>query len=89
VPEQAMGGTCFEDFNLLRAAALSGQGVALCPPAMIGPDLGSGALMQLSDRHLDAGNQYYLLSATGLPPRQQQRVLLFRAWAMAERDAGP
>jgi DNA-binding transcriptional LysR family regulator len=33
----------FEDFNMLRAAALSGQGAALCPLVMIQPDLATGA----------------------------------------------
>ncbi|NJM29356.1 MAG: LysR family transcriptional regulator [Rhizobiales bacterium] len=36
-------GPVFEDFNLLRAAALSGQGVALCPASLIADDLAGPA----------------------------------------------
>ncbi len=78
-------GTTFEDFNLLRVAALSGQGVALCPPAMIQPDLDSGALIQLSDREMDEGFDYYMLSATNAPPNILRHSRLFREWALAER----
>ncbi len=79
-------GTTFEDFNLLRAAALSGQGVALCPKAMIQPDLESGGLVQISQRVQDDGYNYYLLSSTTAPPRVNHQAQVFRDWAMAERD---
>ena len=79
-------GTTFEDFNLLRAAALSGQGVALCPQSMIQPDLQSGGLVQISDRTLDQGFDYYLLSATKAAPQVMRQVQLFRDWAMTERE---
>lgn len=79
-------GAAFEDFNLLRAAALSGQGVALCPLAMMGPDLQSGSLVQLSDHTITYGSDYYLLSAAGPPPALARQVRVFRDWAMAERD---
>ncbi len=79
-------GTTFEDFNLLRAAALSGQGVALCPKAMIQPDLKSGGLVQISKRVQDDGYNYYLLSSTAASPRVNRQAQVFRDWAMAERD---
>jgi LysR family transcriptional regulator, glycine cleavage system transcriptional activator len=78
-------GTTFEDFNLLRVAALSGQGAALCPRSMIQPDLQSGGLVQISDRVLDEGSDYYLLSAAKAAPQVMQQAQLFRDWAMAER----
>jgi LysR family transcriptional regulator, glycine cleavage system transcriptional activator len=78
-------GTTFEDFNLLRAAALSGQGAALCPQSMIQPDLQSGGLVQISDRTLDQGFDYYLLSATKAAPQIMRQIMLFREWALAER----
>ena len=78
-------GTTFEDFNLLRAAALSGQGVALCPPTMVQPDLNSGALVQISDRVLDEGFNYYLLTSTSASPRLLRHAHIFRDWALAER----
>lgn len=81
----ALEGTTFEDFNLLRAAALSGQGVALCPPTMVQPDLNSGALVQISDRVLDEGFNYYLLTSTSASPRHLRYAHIFRDWALAER----
>ncbi|WP_430538096.1 hypothetical protein, partial [Bacillus cereus] len=48
-PGPSPEGPVFEDFNLLRAAALEGQGVALCPLAMIAGDLAAGRLVKLSD----------------------------------------
>ena len=85
--EAALSGTTFEDFNLLRAAALSGQGVALCPKAMIQPDLDSGGLVQVSQRVQNDGNNYYLLTSTSAPPSVRRDAQVFRDWAMAERDA--
>lgn len=79
-------GTTFEDFTLLRVAALSGQGVALCPPSMVQPDLDSGALVQLSERALQEGYDYYLLTSTSAAPQVLQQALVFREWAIAERD---
>lgn len=81
----ALEATTFEDFNLLRAAALSGQGVALCPPTMIQPDLNSGALVQISDRVLDEGFNYFLLTSTLASPRLLRHAQIFRDWALAER----
>lgn len=79
-------GATFEDFNLLRAAALSGQGVALCPLAMVQSDLDSGSLVQLSDRVTTDGSDYYLLSANSANPQVTRQVQVFRDWAMAERE---
>ena len=79
-------GTTFEDFNLLRAAALSGQGVALCPKAMIQPDLDSGGLVQISHRFQNDGNNYYLLASTTAPSQVKRNAQVFRDWAMTERD---
>lgn len=58
VPER-LPGAVFEDFNLLRAAALAGQGVALCSLAMIRPDLAEGRLIQLSDISVLESLDYY------------------------------
>lgn len=83
----AGAGPTFEDFNLLRAAALSGQGVALCPQAMVRDDLKAGNLVQISDRVMGDGSDYYLLSATLADPQAMRHAQVFRDWAMAERDA--
>jgi len=79
-------GATFEDFNLLRAAALSGQGVALCPLSIIKPDLDNGSLVQVSDHLLVDGYDYYLLSAPTEDPRILHQAALFRAWVLAERE---
>lgn len=77
-------GPSFEDFNLLRAAALSGQGVALCPLAMIKPDLDSGSLVQISERALAEGHDYYIQSSVVTDPLVTGWARTFRDWAMAE-----
>lgn len=77
-------GTVFQDFNLLRAAALSGQGVALCPEAMIRPDLDAGHLLRLSGPRVLAEHGYHLLCG---PLARDSRAGAFRDWALAERDA--
>src|SRR5690606_6364017 len=78
-------GPTFEDFNLLRAAVLSGQGVALCPKAMIQPDLDSGSLVEVSQQVLDERANYYLLSTNALSPLTSRQAQAFRDWAMSER----
>jgi hypothetical protein len=42
--------------------------------------------VQISNRVLDEGSDYYLLSATKAAPQAMQQVQLFRDWAMAERE---
>ncbi len=81
----SLDGTTFEDFNLLRAAALSGQGAALCPEAMIQPDLDSGGLVRLSPRPQDDGYNYHLLLSTTAPLPIRRQAEVFRDWTMAER----
>ena len=78
-------GPVYEDFNLLRAAALSGQGVALCPLAMIRPDLEAGRLVRLSPVMVKEDSGYYLLwgPLSGTPMMEPARA--FRDWAFAER----
>ena len=81
-----ISGATFEDFNLLRAAALSGQGVALCSLEMVGPDLRNGSLVQLSDRTTTGGSDYYLLSITNADRQTARHAEVFLSWATAERD---
>ncbi|MCK8464026.1 LysR substrate-binding domain-containing protein [Aliiroseovarius sp. S1339] len=82
----ALGGPVFEDFNLLRGAALSGQGVALCATVMIRSDLESGQLVQVSDTALLDDHDYYLLIGPQARANMIDEVLAFRDWALAERD---
>lgn len=78
-------GPVFEDFNLLRAAALAGQGVALCPEAMIRDDLAAGRLVRLSQTAVAEGSAYYLLQgpAAAVAPGHARA---FRDWVLAERQ---
>lgn len=80
------GAAVFEDFNLLRAAALAGQGVALCPAAMIRPDLDAGRLVQLSDVSVLEDHGYHLLTAQMDDPARARDAQAFRDWAFASRD---
>ena len=85
LPPLRWSGPVFQDFNLLRAAALAGQGAALCPVAMIGDDLASGRLLKLSDVSVAGASGYYLLRG----PHAAQRARwteAFRNWAMAARE---
>lgn len=78
-------GPVFEDFNMLRAAALAGQGVALCPLSVIRQDLEAGHLIQLSDLTVQENYNYYLLRATSLPPELEQGAQAFHDWALETR----
>ncbi|MES0861878.1 LysR family transcriptional regulator [Ruegeria sp. SCPT10] len=78
-------GPTYEDFNLLRAAALSAQGVALCPFAMVQPDLEIGALVQLSDRRMSYGSDYFLVKSKRVASEVQAQINMFTEWALSER----
>lgn len=79
-------GPVFEDFNLLRAAALSGQGVALCPEAMIRDDLDAGHLVCLSQTGVLEEFGYYLLWGPVTVGSMQSSAKTFRDWVFVERD---
>jgi LysR family glycine cleavage system transcriptional activator len=80
-------GPVFEDFNLLRAAALAGQGVALCPLAIVAEDIRAGRLVQLSGIAIRAGSTYYVLAAPDLDPAAP--VATFRDWLLSTAPAAP
>ncbi len=81
-------GPAFQDFNLLRAAALAGQGVALCPYAMIRDDLLAGRLSQLSSVSANPASGYYLVRSSS-SGRHDAAIRAFRDWAFAERENSP
>lgn len=80
-PEQAAGSS-FDDFNLLRSAALAGQGIALCPVAMIEDDLKARRLVQLSDISVSQDSGYYLISSEN--SEQSTSRQLFSDWVFAQ-----
>jgi len=84
-PTPPITGARFEDFNLLRSAALSGQGVALCPLSMVQPDITAGSLVQLSDRVALGGGDYYLLATQTGGQNLAAQAQIFTDWAMAVR----
>ena len=79
VPE----GPVFEDFNLLRAAALAGQGVALCPLAIVADDLAAGRLALVSERAVGADWAYYLLTPSAPEPERAEAAARLRDWLRA------
>ncbi|PRY95740.1 DNA-binding transcriptional LysR family regulator [Hasllibacter halocynthiae] len=78
-----LGGPVFEDFNLLRAAALAGQGCALCPREIVRPDIERGHLVPLSDVHIYEGFDYYLVSRGAEDAHSLRAASLFRDWILA------
>ena len=86
-PPAEFDGSVFEDFNLLRAAALSGQGVALCPKAMIDADLANGSLVQLSDVTVLNEFDYYLLAPESGDRLTISRAITFRDWACSAKTS--
>ncbi|MCI2393764.1 LysR substrate-binding domain-containing protein [Aliiroseovarius sediminis] len=83
---QTLAGPVYEDFNMLRAAALSGQGVALCAKAMIRPDLDTGRLVALSECTVLDDHDYYLLTGPAATNMMAGQVRAFCDWALAARD---
>lgn len=87
-PELAVAaGPVFEDFNLLRAAALAGQGVALCPPAIIADDLREGRLVELSDTAIRDDYGYHIVSAAEPDAQRGPAITAFREWLLSTAPA--
>ncbi len=86
-PVPPVTGPVFEDVNLLRAAALAGQGVALCPLAMIGTDLVAKRLIQLSNIAVNRNFNYYLITRATNNPETATAMEHFVAWVFDMLDA--
>lgn len=86
-PVPRVSGPVFEDFNLLRAAALAGQGIALCPLALIGTDLASNRLVQLSDIAVSQNFNYYLITRDTNDPETARAREQFVTWVYDRLDA--
>lgn len=78
-------GRLFEDFNLLRAAALCGQGIALCPEVMIHRDLASGHLIRLSRIKMPQDCSYRSLQGP-FAGVTSSRAIAFRSRVPEQRD---
>jgi LysR family transcriptional regulator, glycine cleavage system transcriptional activator len=83
-------GPIFEDFNLLRAATLAGQGISLCPLSIIEDDLRSNRLIALSTITVNAESAYYVVQATTGVSQRRHDVECFRSWlfkaSLADQD---
>lgn len=56
-------GPIFADFNLLVTALKAGQGIGLCPTALLGDEIAEGQLTVLSDRAADRDKYYWLIES--------------------------
>jgi LysR family glycine cleavage system transcriptional activator len=63
-------------------AAISGQGIAICSDVLVGPELASGALVQVSTLTLP-GYGFYIVHRSGHP--KLASISAFSAWALAVR----
>lgn len=77
-------GPIFQDFNLLRAAALAGQGAALCPRSLIMDDLESGRLLQLFETEIKHDHAYFIIEPDDAQHRHAGAIATFRQWLLAE-----
>jgi DNA-binding transcriptional LysR family regulator len=80
--DQSDKGLAFDDFNLLRSAALAGQGIALCAKALIEDDLQERRLIQLSDIPVNTDSGYYLLQQ---PDKRHPHSQMFRDWVFEQQ----
>jgi LysR family transcriptional regulator, glycine cleavage system transcriptional activator len=75
-------GPIFQDFNLLRAAALAGQGIALCPRSLIADDLKSGRLVQLFDTAIKLDYAYCIIEPGDGSGRRTDAISMFKDWLL-------
>lgn len=78
----------FEDFNLLRAAVLSGQGVALCPLAMMSDDFAQQRLVRLSETVINEDHRYWLIERDAKDSAAVTLSEAFINWLFDTRAAG-
>ena len=76
-------GPIFQDFNLLRAAALAGQGIALCPRLLIADDLASGRLVQVFDIEIKQDYAYLVIEPADPGQRHAAAIAAFKSWLLS------
>ncbi|TXI12661.1 MAG: LysR family transcriptional regulator [Rhizobium sp.] len=72
-------GPIFADFSLMIASVTGGQGIGLCPTALIADELASGTLVTLFDMRVDTDRSYWLLQAGHL----STEAAIFRDWMLS------
>jgi LysR family transcriptional regulator, glycine cleavage system transcriptional activator len=80
-------GLIFEDFNLLRAATLAGQGISLCPLTIIEDDLRSNRLIALSSVIVNSASAYYLVESTRTTSVPRDDIKHFHDWVFTVSNA--
>ena len=81
--ETPKAGPIFADFNLMIGSVISGQGIGLCPTALIAEELAQGSLVTLFDTASDTDKAYWLIEAKSL----SREAVMFRDWlAAASRE---
>lgn len=83
-PSEPASGPVYEDFNLLRAAALAGQGIALCPRAAIADDFAAGRLVQLFDVAIKEDHGYHMVEPLTGSGRRPEAHAQFKSWLIQE-----
>ena len=75
-------GPVFADFNLMIGSLIGGQGVGLCPTALIAEEIAAGSLVSLFEQACDMDKAYWLIEAKGLS--REARTL--RDWLLGARQ---
>jgi DNA-binding transcriptional LysR family regulator len=77
-------GPIFEDFNLLRSAALAGSGIALCPASLVADDFAAKRLVQLFPTSIAEDRAYYIVESSAAAPGTASSVTAFKDWLLAQ-----
>ncbi|MBW9051170.1 LysR substrate-binding domain-containing protein [Rhizobium mesosinicum] len=75
-------GPVFADFNFMIGSLISGQGVGLCPTALITDELVAGVLVSLFEQASDTDKAYWLIEAKGL----SREAKTLRDWLLTTRQ---
>jgi LysR family glycine cleavage system transcriptional activator len=81
-----LAGLSFREELHAIEAAIAGQGVAICSDVLVGPELASGALLQVSNITIP-GYRFYIVYRTG--DAKLASIKAFAAWAMSMRTTSP
>ncbi|MDK4712623.1 LysR substrate-binding domain-containing protein [Rhizobium sp. CNPSo 4039] len=79
IHQPSRAGPIFADFGLMIGSVIGGQGVGLCPSALIAEELDNGTLVALSNTALDTDKSYWLIEANRLSDEAET----FRNWLVA------
>ena len=75
----------YQDFNMLRAAAIAGQGIALCPEDMIQKDLENGRLIKLSEITVRDDYNYHIVKSDIRRSAKDKAADVFEKWVLSLR----